>query len=70
MKKNNEINERICPICNKKYTEPPALSRIDNSTPICPDCGSRQALESMGVSAEEQEQIIEIIHSHARERAD
>lgn len=70
MKKNNEINERICPICNKKYTAPPALSRIDNSTPICPDCGSRQALESMGVSAEEQEQIIEIIHSHTRERAD
>lgn len=70
MKKNNVINERICPICNKKYTAPPALSRIDNSTLICPDCGSRQALESMGVSAEEQEQIIEIIHSHTRERAD
>ena len=70
MKKNNEISERTCPICNKKYTAPPALSRIDNSTPICPECGTRQALESMGVSAEEQEQIIEIIHNHTRERAD
>lgn len=70
MKKNNEINERICPICNKKYTEPPALSRVDNSTHICPECGTRQALESIGISAEEQEQIIEIIHSHTIERAD
>lgn len=70
MKKNDEFNERICPICNKKYSAPPALSRIDNITPICPDCGTRQALEGMGVSTEEQEKIIEIIHNHTRERAD
>lgn len=36
--------ERTCPICGKKYTEAPALSRIDNETLICPDCGMRQAL--------------------------
>ena len=39
-----------CPICGKQYTGHPALSRLDNSTLICSDCGTRQALESIGVS--------------------
>lgn len=30
----------------------PALSREDNQTLICPDCGTREALASMGVSRE------------------
>jgi len=53
---------RICPLCGQTYTDPPALSRTDNETLICPDCGTRQALESIGVSAEEQEKILSIIH--------
>ena len=53
---------RVCPLCGKAYAEPPALSRIDNETPICPDCGTRQALDSIGVSEEEQEKILEVIH--------
>ena len=36
-----------CPICGKQYTGHPALSRLDNSTLICSDCGTRQALESI-----------------------
>jgi hypothetical protein len=35
---------------------------LDNETLICPDCGTRQALESIGVSQEEQEKILTIIH--------
>ena len=31
---------------------------------ICPDCGTREALQSIGVCNEEQEKIITIIHSH------
>ena len=62
MKNDIRINGRICPICGKTYYEPPALSRTDNETLICPDCGTRQALESIGVSAEEQEKILAIIH--------
>lgn len=54
---------RICPICGHKYTERPALSRADGKTLICPDCGTRQALEAIGVSVEEQEKILSIIHS-------
>ena len=64
----NEISQiRVCPLCGKAYTEPPALSRMDNETLICPDCGTRQALQSIGVDAEEQEQIIETIHRHTQE---
>lgn len=54
--------ERICPLCGKTYKGIPALSRADNETLICPDCGTRQALEGIGVAAEEIEEIIKIIH--------
>ncbi len=58
----SEIREpRICPKCGCSYTEMPALSRVYNIQ-ICPDCGTREALEAIGVSAEEQEKIISIIH--------
>ena len=55
--------ERTCPTCGKTYTAHPAYSRLDGSA-ICPDCGTREALESIGVSRDEQEQIIGIIHDH------
>lgn len=53
---------RICPKCGKPYHAAPALSREDGNTPICPDCGTREALDSIGVDAEEQEQILDAIH--------
>ena len=52
----------VCPLCGKPYSDVPALSRTDNQTPICPDCGIRQALESIGVSTEEQEKILSVMH--------
>ena len=55
---------RICPKCGQSYTARPALSWVDNQTAICPDCGTREALESMGVSVEEQDKIIQVIHSN------
>lgn len=54
--------EAVCPKCGRTYTERPAVSRLDNTTLICPDCGTREALESIGVDAEEQERIIDTIH--------
>lgn len=51
-----------CPICGKMFTDVPALSRVDNETLICPDCGIREALGSIGVAPEEQERILRIIH--------
>lgn len=52
----------ICPRCGQTYRGRPAVSRADNKTPLCPDCGTREALESIGVGMEEQEQILEAIH--------
>ena len=53
---------RTCPKCGHTYTERPALSRYDNNLLICPDCGTREALESLGVGIEEQDKILGIIH--------
>ena len=35
-----------CPKCKKEFTEHPALSRDDNETEICPECGVREAIEA------------------------
>lgn len=51
-----------CPRCGKVYNGASAVSRADNETLICPDCGTREALASIGVNAEEQERILEILH--------
>lgn len=60
--KKEDIRIRKCPHCGAKYEGYPAISRRDNKTPICPDCGTREALESIGVSVKEQEHIINTIH--------
>lgn len=64
--KDNVRQIRVCPLCGRSYGEVPALSRTDNETLICPDCGTRQALESIGIDAEEREKIISIIHQSYR----
>lgn len=62
MRENKIIRISVCPRCGQVYREHPALSRLDNETLICPDCGTREALDSIGVKPEEQEQIIASIH--------
>ena len=57
---------RICPRCGKSYEGNPVISRADNITPICPDCGTREALESIGVGPEEQNKILKIIHKYTK----
>ena len=59
--KERVFEKRTCPKCGQIYTDRPANSRVDGSR-ICPDCGTREALESIGVGLEEQEEIIGIIH--------
>lgn len=66
MKETNITRIKICPRCGQVYHEPPTLSRIDNQTLICPDCGTREALESIDVNKEEQEEILAIIHRERR----
>ena len=57
------VSERVCPRCGRTYTGRSATAR-DNSGPICPDCGTREALESIGVGADEPERILDTIHRH------
>ena len=64
--KTEERVVRTCPICGKQYSDYPALSRADGVTLICPDCGTREALESIGVSKEQQDKILGIIHGIGR----
>ena len=70
MKSDNATGPRTCPRCGAQYGGVPALSRKYTNTQICPDCGTREALESIGVSADEQEKIISIIHNktHSSDR--
>ena len=64
--KTEESMNRICPVCGREYHEAPALSRVDNATLICPDCGVREALNSIGVAEAEQEEILGILHRVGR----
>ena len=66
MRENKIIRISVCPRCGQSYREHPALSRLDNETLICPDCGTREALDSIGVSPEEQDAIIQTIHRYQR----
>lgn len=57
MKSDNATMLRTCSHCGALYGGVPALSRKYPNTQICPDCGTREALESIGVSADEQEKL-------------
>ncbi|MCH5185628.1 MAG: hypothetical protein J1F64_05820 [Oscillospiraceae bacterium] len=54
----------VCPKCGKTYTGRPAISREDNETPICTDCGTRDALAHIHIDKDEQDKILEIIHRY------
>ena len=64
MLKNERHKGQTCPLCGNIYFEPPALSRTDNKTYVCADCGTRQSLNSIGVPKDEQDKILAIIHQH------
>lgn len=61
------MDERICPICGVSYRAIPAVSRADNKTLICPDCGTREALEAIGIKGVEIEHILETVHKYSKE---
>ena len=63
--KHTDGKQRVCPRCGQAYRGRPAVSRVDNKTPLCPDCGTREALESIGVDEKEQDSILAAIHGCA-----
>jgi len=60
--KDNNLVTATCPRCGQIYCGIPAISREDNTTMICPDCGILEALQSIGVNTDEQLKILAIIH--------
>lgn len=69
MKSDNSTTLRTCPAVGRSTAGSRSFEKYPN-TQICPDCGTREALESIGVSADEQEKIIGIIHNrtHSSDR--
>lgn len=47
----------ICPLCGEAYSEPPAISRLDNTTLICSSCGIREAVGGL-MKPEAVEEIV------------
>ena len=64
------MEKKICPICGNPYTGHPALSRTDDKTEICPDCGIRQSLQSIGIAPEDLPRIFEKGYTGCNGRAD
>ena len=65
--KENVSHHGVCPKCGAEYVGRPAISRTDNETAICPDCGTREALAILGIDTEEQEQILRAIQGVFKE---
>ena len=63
----NVFQLTVCPKCGKPYRGVPALSR-DSTQLICPDCGTLEALEGLGLSREEQEHILGNVHRYLEEQ--
>lgn len=49
------METKICPRCGKEYTFHPAMSRKDNKTEICSNCGLAEALLQMAGKLDEDE---------------
>lgn len=45
------VEAQICPTCNKPFFEYPALSRKDNKTHICSQCGQEEAMVSFSMNS-------------------
>ena len=64
--KSETLHIRICPRCGARYAKDTRPFKGRRQNAYLPDCGTREALASMGVSREEQEEIIETIHRSNR----
>lgn len=58
---------RICPVCGKEYTAPPAISRQDNKTEICPLCGTREALDAAPLTEDQKAEILAAVERNGRQ---
>lgn len=56
----NSDKTKICPICNKEIGRYPAISRKDNKTEICSNCGMLEALEEFHKANKDDENETDI----------
>lgn len=49
------MTSRVCPRCGNTYYDYPAISRKDNKTEICSNCGLAEALLQMAGKLDEDE---------------
>lgn len=54
----NNDDEGLCPICNKELGQYPAISRKDNKTKICSECGTMEALKAWEESLKDDKKDI------------
>ena len=52
------MKTNTCPKCGHTYQGYPALSRVDNRTKICPDCGIREAMEDARIGSWTRREIM------------
>ena len=53
---------KICPRCKKEYSGYPALSRRDNKTDICSDCGTDEAIFDFAMAKlDKRKDVIEML---------
>ena len=55
LNKIENTTDELCPICNKELGQYPALSKKDNETKICSNCGMLEALEAFNKHLKESE---------------
>lgn len=64
--------QRVCPKCGRTYTREPSLSRKDNETLICPECGLEEGLRSvqstLGLSDEDIQDVVKEARMIAEEK--
>ena len=54
----------VCARCGKEFDYVPALSRVDNRSPVCRICSAAEALEAVGASDEEIERVLAEVRLH------
>ena len=59
---------KMCPRCGKEYERLLALSRTDNKTMICDQCGTEEALDAAGLmdGSQERKRILNNAYGNGR----
>lgn len=60
---------KVCPKCGRKFERLLAVSRMDNKTMVCDDCGIMEALESFpcrSLTPQERTRIVMVATGNKR----